>query len=58
MQHGFSAIAFETLQAKSYLSTNLREQIMQAFKVLNSQRSLENTTISGKCESVRNPFQS
>jgi len=58
MQHGFSAITLKTRQTESNLSPYLCQQIMQATKILDNQRSLENTTISGKSKSVRNPFQS
>ena len=58
MQHGFSAITLKTCQTERNLSLYLRQQIMQAIKIRDSQSSLENTAISGKSKSVRNPFQS
>jgi hypothetical protein len=58
VQHGFTALTLEAPKAERYLSSHFGQQIMQAFKLGNSQRSLENTAISGECESVRNPFQS
>ena len=58
MQHELSTLAFEASDKEINLPRDITQQIMQAFKISDSQRSLENTTISGKCECVRNSFQS
>jgi hypothetical protein len=58
MQHRLAAIALETPQTVSNLTILTHQQIMQAIEFRNSQRSFKNTAISGKCESVGNPFQS
>lgn len=58
MQHGLSALSPVPLEPKINLSGNLRQQIMQALQVDNSQRSFQNASITGKRETIRNLFQS
>ena len=58
MQHELSALALEPLDPeRHFLSGSVRQQILQAFKAGYRQRSFENVGITGKRETVRNPFQ-
>ena len=58
MQHGLTAFSLVALEPVSNLTGNLRQQIMQALQVNDSQRSFQNTTVTGKRETIRNLFQS
>ena len=58
MQRVLATLSLRPLKTKSYLSINLSEQIMQAFKIHNRQCSFKNTAFTGKNKRVSNSFQS
>jgi hypothetical protein len=56
-QHWFATIALVSLEPENQFPRYFRKQILQAFKAGYRQRSFENAGITGKRETVRNPFQ-
>ena len=57
LQQRLPALPFPPLQPESKLSDHVRQLVMQALEAVDRQSPLENTTVAGKREAVRNPFQ-
>jgi hypothetical protein len=58
VQQRLAALSRQPPDVEAHLSSNLRQQVMQAIKARKFQRSFKDAAFPGKRECVGNPFQS